>query len=84
MRSGTPVARVPFSTMLAGLLVALLLGTAGCGPTMSDLPLPGNGVPGDTILVTVRFDEALNLAEGAAVKVNGVASGKVRSVLRPS
>jgi phospholipid/cholesterol/gamma-HCH transport system substrate-binding protein len=68
--------RVP---MLAWLLVVVLLG-GGCGPTMADLPLPGSGVPGATIEVTVRFDEALNLAEGAAVKVNGVTSGRVRSV----
>lgn len=52
----------------------------GCGPTMADLPLPGNGVTGETIELKVRFDEALNLAQGAQVKVNGVYSGKVRSV----
>jgi phospholipid/cholesterol/gamma-HCH transport system substrate-binding protein len=60
-------------------LVGLALVT-GCGPTMADLPLPGNGVSGDTIEMTVRFDEALNLAQGAQVKVNGVSEGKVRSV----
>ncbi|HET6165515.1 MAG TPA: MCE family protein [Marmoricola sp.] len=63
---------------LAGLL-GLGLVTA-CGPTMADLPLPGNGVSGDTMTMKVRFDEALNLAQGAAVKVNGVNEGKVRSV----
>jgi phospholipid/cholesterol/gamma-HCH transport system substrate-binding protein len=61
--------------VLAGALVL-----CGCGPTMSDLPLPGSGVRGDTIEVTVQFDEALNLARGAQVRVNGVSSGKVRSV----
>jgi phospholipid/cholesterol/gamma-HCH transport system substrate-binding protein len=60
-------------------LVGIAL-VSGCGPTMADLPLPGNGVSGDTITVKVRFDEALNLAQGAAVKVNGVNEGKVRSV----
>lgn len=60
-------------------LVGLGLVTA-CGPTMADLPLPGNGVSGDTVKITVRFDEALNLSQGAQVKVNGVNSGKVRSV----
>ena len=62
---------------------AALLGlglVTGCGPTMADLPLPGNGVSGDTIEMKVRFDEALNLAQGAQVKVNGVSEGKVRSV----
>ncbi|WP_183408086.1 MCE family protein [Nocardioides pocheonensis] len=53
---------------------------SGCGPTMSDLPLPGSGVHGDTIEVKVQFDEALNLARGAQVRINGVSSGKVRSV----
>ena len=70
------------SKRLAAAFVGLL-GLAlvsACGPTMADLPLPGNGVSGDTIKITVRFDEALNLAQGAQVKVNGVSEGKVRSV----
>jgi len=57
-----------------------LVMVSGCGPTMRDIPLPGSGVSGETITITVRFDEALNLAQGAAVKVNGVDSGKVQSV----
>ena len=64
-------------------VVAAVVGlglVTGCGPTMADLPLPGNGVSGDTIQIKVRFDEALNLAQGAQVKVNGVSEGKVRSV----
>ena len=64
--------------LLAGLVG--LVGLSGCGPTMGDLPLPGSGVSGDTITVKVEFDEALNLARGAQVRVNGVSSGKVRSV----
>jgi phospholipid/cholesterol/gamma-HCH transport system substrate-binding protein len=62
------------------LLLAGAVLLAGCGPTMADLPLPGAGVSGDTITVKVQFDEALNLARGAQVRVNGVSSGKVRSV----
>ena len=66
---------------LMSLSVAVALGVvSGCGPTMGDLPLPGSGVSGETITVEVRFDEALNLAQGAQVRVNGVSSGKVRSV----
>jgi phospholipid/cholesterol/gamma-HCH transport system substrate-binding protein len=68
---------------LGGVLASVLgpaLLLSGCGPTMADLPLPGAGVSGDTIEVEVRFDEALNLAQGAQVRVNGVSSGKVRSV----
>jgi len=66
-------------TAALAAVVGLGLVTA-CGPTMADLPLPGNGVSGDTITIKVRFDEALNLAQGAQVKVNGVSEGKVRSV----
>ncbi|MET3960196.1 phospholipid/cholesterol/gamma-HCH transport system substrate-binding protein [Marmoricola sp. OAE513] len=70
-------------TKWVGALVAGVLGVGvltACGPTMRDIPLPGSGVSGDTITVTVQFDEALNLAQGASVKVNGVDSGKVQSV----
>ena len=35
---------------------------------------------GDTIEIKAEFDEALNLAEGAPVKVNGVDSGTVKSI----
>lgn len=63
------------AAMLVGAVVL-----SGCGPTMSDLPLPGSGVHGDTVEIKVQFDEALNLARGAQVRVNGVSSGKVRSV----
>ena len=60
-------------------LLGLLL-VAGCGPGLKDVPLPGTGVSGATITVRADFAEALNLAEGATVKVNGVDSGKVQSV----
>ena len=71
-------ARTRLLTALTSLVGIALV--TGCGPTMADLPLPGNGVSGDTIKIKVRFDEALNLAQGAAVKVNGVNEGKVREV----
>lgn len=66
----------------AAAVVALgaLVTATGCSTTMRDLPIPGTGVSGDTIEVKARFDEALNLAEGAPVKVNGVDSGKVTSI----
>ena len=60
----------------AGMLVT----ATGCSTTMRDLPIPGTGVSGDTIEIKAKFDEALNLAEGAPVKVNGVDSGKVKSI----
>lgn len=66
------------------VVVAAALGAgvplAGCGPTMGDLPLPGVGVSGDSITVKMDFADALNLAKGATVKVNGVNAGKVTSI----
>lgn len=67
------------AALVAGL--ALVLGVlSGCGATMRDLPIPGTGVSGDTIEVTAQFNEALNLAQGAPVKVNGVDMGKVKEI----
>ena len=65
---------------LIGLVVAVVLGLTACGPTFTSLPLPGSGVSGDTITVKADFDNALNLAQGAAVRINGVMSGRVKSV----
>jgi len=57
------------------------LGTlSACGTTMRDLPIPGTGVSGDTMEVKAEFAEALNLAVGAPVKVNGVDMGKVKEI----
>lgn len=62
-------------------LLALALGVlSACGTTMRDLPIPGTGVSGDTIEIQAQFDDALNLAVGAPVKVNGVDMGKVKSI----
>jgi phospholipid/cholesterol/gamma-HCH transport system substrate-binding protein len=63
-------------TAATGVLPA----TSGCSMTMRDLPIPGTGVSGDTIEVKADFKDALNLAQGAPVKVNGVDSGKVTSI----
>ncbi|MEZ0580815.1 MCE family protein [Nocardioides sp. MH1] len=68
------------SAVAAVALGAMLLAASGCSTTMRDLPIPGTGVSGDTIEIKAKFDEALNLAEGAPVKVNGVDSGKVKSI----
>jgi phospholipid/cholesterol/gamma-HCH transport system substrate-binding protein len=62
-------------------LLALLLVLTGCaGPTFSSLPLPGGGVGGDTLALSADFDDVLNLADGAPVRVDGVKSGKVTGV----
>ncbi|GAB4003156.1 MCE family protein [Nocardioides ultimimeridianus] len=68
-------------TAVAGVL-ALVLGVmlSGCGLTMGDLPIPGTGVSGDTMKVQADFRDALNLAHGAPVKVNGVDAGKVDDI----
>ena len=61
-------------------IVAAALGLSACGPTFTSLPLPGSGVSGNTITVKADFADALNLAQGAAVSINGVVSGRVQSV----
>ena len=66
---------------LAALLTLVLAGTlSACGPDYGDLPLPGSKVGGDTYRISAVFDEALNLAQGAQVKVNGVSVGRVQTV----
>lgn len=76
MRMRTTSARVGVAAALA-----LAIGTlSACGTTMRDLPIPGTGVSGDTIEVKAQFSEALNLAVGAPVKVNGVDMGKVKGI----
>lgn len=68
-------------TIAGGVLAgAVVLAASGCGTTMRDLPIPGTGVSGDTVQLNAEFDDALNLAEGAPVKVNGVDSGKVTGI----
>ena len=65
------------------LAVVLLLGVgalSACGPTMESIPLPGTGVSGSTMKLSMQFADALNLADGAPVKVNGVDAGKVESI----
>lgn len=58
----------------------LALGLTGCSTGYKDLPLPGSAVGGETYQVSAVFDQALNLAQGAQVKVNGVSVGRVQSV----
>ena len=64
-----------------GAAAAAVTGSlTACGPTLGSLPLPGTGVSGDAITVKMDFADALNLAKGATVKVNGVSEGKVESI----
>ena len=64
--------------LLTVLTVTLLL--AGCGTTAADLPLPDGSAGGPTYEVKAEFEDALNLAVGAPVKVDGVTVGRVREV----
>lgn len=59
---------------------AAVVTLAGCGPTAADLPLPGSSLRGPSYEIKADFNDALNLAVGAPVKVNGVTVGRVRSV----
>lgn len=72
--------RTTTRALLVGVLALALGVMTGCGTTMRDLPIPGTGVSGDTIEVKAEFAEALNLAQGAPVKVNGVDMGRVKEI----
>jgi phospholipid/cholesterol/gamma-HCH transport system substrate-binding protein len=64
----------------AALATAIAFALAGCGVGYKQLPLPGSKVRGEVYQVSAVFDQALNLAQGAQVRVNGVAVGRVKSV----
>jgi len=68
------------SALRAALVLAVTVGLAGCGVGYKQLPLPGSKVGGDVYQVQATFDQALNLAQGAQVRVNGVGVGRVASV----
>ncbi len=70
--------RLPAFAVTLALLASALL--TGCGPDASDLPLPGTNVPGKSFQLTAEFEDALNLAVGAKVKVNGIDVGRVKEV----
>jgi len=53
---------------------------SGCSTSAQDLPLPGSRVSGPTYSLGADFEDALNLAVGAPVKVDGVTVGRVRDV----
>lgn len=65
---------------LGVVLAALVALLSACSTTMRDIPIPGTGVGGDTTEIKAEFGDALNLAVGAPVKVNGVDMGRVEEV----
>ncbi|CAM3203843.1 MlaD family protein [Nocardioides dubius] len=62
-----------------GIALALLLVTAGCSMLNAENIPVSSGVE-DGYEVTVFFPDALNLAEGAAVKIDGAKVGRVEEV----
>lgn len=60
--------------------LSAVLAVSACSVGAQDMPLPGSRISGDTLSLTAVFDDALNLAEGAPVKLNGVTVGRVDSV----
>jgi phospholipid/cholesterol/gamma-HCH transport system substrate-binding protein len=53
---------------------------AGCGVSATDLPVPGGGVEGPSYQLTAVFADALNLPDGAHVKLNGDDIGRVQRI----
>jgi phospholipid/cholesterol/gamma-HCH transport system substrate-binding protein len=62
------------------IVVGVMASSAGCGLSAQNVPLPGKSVSGDTYPVSANFSDALNLTEGAPVKLNGATVGQVQSV----
>lgn len=65
-------------TVVVAVLAATVLGA--CSTTAADLPLPGSSLRGPSYEVTAQIDDALNLAVGAPVKLDGVTVGRVSDV----
>ncbi|WP_051342996.1 MCE family protein [Pseudonocardia spinosispora] len=63
---------------VAGVLAASLL--SGCGISAADLPLPAGSVGGPSYQLTAVFADALNLPDGAHVKLNGDDIGRVQKI----
>jgi virulence factor Mce-like protein len=67
---------------LAAAVALPLLGAAlaGCGISATDLPVPGGGVEGPSYRLNAVFADALNLPDGAHVKLNGDDIGRVQHI----
>lgn len=62
------------------IAIVALMSLSACGTSAADLPLPGSKLSGPSYEITAAIDDALNLAVGAPVKLNGVTVGRVNSV----
>lgn len=67
-------------TAATAVTLAMAAGLSGCGPTLNDLPRPGGGVDGPNYRVTALFLDALNLPDGAKVRVAGAEVGRVTKI----
>ena len=72
--------RHPAKTRLALAALPLVGALAACGVSATDLPLPGGGVEGPTYQLNAVFADALNLPDGAHVKLNGDDIGRVQQI----
>ena len=61
-------------------LLSVAAAASACGPGYQDLPLPGSAGGGHTYRVAAAFDDALNLSEGAPIKIGGLPVGHVADV----
>ncbi|AZG43740.1 MlaD family protein [Gordonia insulae] len=70
---------------LVALAVGAVLTMSGCGVvpglTVEQIPLPAPGGIGDSIQLTAKFDNALNLPTRAKVKLNGNDVGQVSDIV---
>ncbi|HEX4358888.1 MAG TPA: MlaD family protein [Pseudonocardia sp.] len=68
---------------VAAAVAVPLLGAAlaGCGVSATDLPIPGGGVGGPSYRLNAVFADALNLPDGAHVKLNGDDIGRVDRIV---
>lgn len=74
-----PHAMTSAPTRAVALLVTLLLSVAGCS-TLNAENIPVSASVEDAYEVTVMFPDALNLADGAAVKIDGSTVGRVSGI----
>jgi phospholipid/cholesterol/gamma-HCH transport system substrate-binding protein len=56
------------------------LTVSACGPALTDMPRPGGSVSGPSYQITAEFADALNLPDGAHVRVDGVEVGRVTHI----
>ncbi|MBT0566576.1 MlaD family protein [Williamsia sp. CHRR-6] len=66
--------------MITAMVVAVVVGSAGCGVQVTDLPLPGTGVSGSSHRLRIEFANVLNLPARSKVLFNGTKAGVLRSV----